>query len=101
MLDLTHKFISKTKWRGPFELELMKNDRNEFYILEINPRMPAWVYLSVGVGQNIPEALVRMAINESVEPFDNYQVGKMFIRYSWDMIVDIKEYQQIATYGVL
>lgn len=101
MIKLTDHFIKATNWRGPFELELMKNEKNEFSLLEINPRIPAWVYLAVGVGQNIPEAIVRQALGETVEPFKSYEVGKMFIRYSWDMIVDLKEYQQISTYGEL
>ena len=99
MLKLTDHFIRSTKWRGPFELELMKDEKNEFSLLEINPRIPAWVYLAIGVGQNIPEAIVSLALGEKVEPFKSYEVGKMFIRYSWDMIVDLKEYQQISTYG--
>lgn len=101
MLKLTDHFIKSTKWRGPFELELMKDEKNEFSLLEINPRIPAWVYLAVGVGQNIPEALVSLALGDTIEPFKSYEVGKMFIRYSWDMIVDLKEYQQISTYGEL
>jgi len=101
MLELTNSFISQTKWRGGFELELMKDKQNEFYLLEINPRMPAWIYLSVGAGQNIPEALVRLALGEEVPPFTEYKVGKMFVRYAWDMIVDIEEFQQISTSGEL
>jgi carbamoyl-phosphate synthase large subunit len=101
MIALTDQFIKSTRWRGPFELELMKDEKNEFSLLEINPRIPAWVYLAIGVGQNIPEALVRLALGEPIEPFKSYEVGKMFIRYSWDMIVDLKEYQQISTYGEL
>ncbi len=101
MLELTDKFLSQTKWRGGFELELMKNKENEFYLLEINPRMPAWIYLSVGVGQNIPEALVKLALGEKVEPFTSYKVGKMFVRYAWDMIVDMEEFQLISTRGEL
>lgn len=101
MIDLTNHFISQTKWRGGFELELMKDKHGDFYLLEINPRMPAWIYLAVGVGQNIPEALVRLALGENVEPFSEYKVGKMFVRFAWDMIVDIEEFQQISTYGEL
>ena len=101
MIELTHKFVSQTKWRGGFELELMKGQDNEFYLLEINPRIPAWIYLAVGVGQNIPEALVNLAMGEKVEPYTKYDVGKMFIRYAWDMIVDIEEFQQISTAGEL
>jgi carbamoyl-phosphate synthase large subunit len=101
MLDLTDKFISSTKWKGGFELELMKDKESDFYIMEINPRIPAWVYLAVGVGQNIPEALVRLALGMKTEPYRDYDVGKMFVRYSWDMIVDLEEFQQISTYGEL
>jgi carbamoyl-phosphate synthase large subunit len=101
MLKLTDHFIRSTKWCGPFELELMKDDQNEFWLLEINPRIPAWVYLAVGVGQNIPEALVRLALGEKVEPYESFEIGKMFIRYSWDMIVDLKDYQQISVFGEL
>ena len=79
----------------------MKNKDNEFYILEINPRMPAWIYLAVGVGQNIPEALVNLALGREVKAFEKYEVGKMFIRYAYDMIVDLEEFQQISTSGEL
>ena len=101
ILDLTSQFIQKTKWRGAFELELMKDEDNQYILLEINPRIPAWVYLAIGAGQNIPEALARLALGEKIEPFRSYEVGKMFIRYSWDMIVNLKDYQQISTFGEL
>ncbi|HZK07398.1 MAG TPA: ATP-grasp domain-containing protein [Bacteroidales bacterium] len=101
MLALTDKFISGTKWKGGFELELMKNKDNDFYVLEINPRIPAWIYLAVGVGHNIPEALVKLAMGQKVEPLGEYAVGKMFIRYAWDMIVDMEEFQTISTTGEL
>jgi carbamoyl-phosphate synthase large subunit len=101
MLVMTRKFLKNTKWRGGFELELMKNKDGELYLLEINPRLPAWIYLAVGVGQNIPEALVNLAMGEKIKPFDTYDVGKMFIRYAWDMIVDREEFEQISIYGEL
>jgi carbamoyl-phosphate synthase large subunit len=101
LLDLADKFISGTKWRGGFELELIKIRSGDFYLVEVNPRIPAWIYLAVGVGQNIPEALVNLAMGNPVEPFQNYETGKMFIRYSWDMIVDLEEYKTISTSGEL
>ena len=101
MLDLTRKFLRMTHWRGGFELELMKNKDNELYLLEINPRLPAWIYLAVGVGQNIPEAMVNLALGKKVPPFKDYIVGKMFVRYAWDMIVDREEFEQISIYGEL
>jgi predicted ATP-grasp superfamily ATP-dependent carboligase len=81
------------------ELELVRDANNEFYLIEINPRIPAWVYLAVGAGQNIPEALVKLALGMPVEPYTTYDVGKMFIRYSYDMIVDLKEFEALTTKG--
>lgn len=101
MLDLTRSIIKKTKWRGGMELELIKTMDSKYYLIEINPRIPAWVYLAVGAGQNLPEALVKLAMGKKVKPFTRYDIGKMFIRYSWDMIVDLKEFEQLSTIGEL
>jgi carbamoyl-phosphate synthase large subunit len=101
LLEITDKFISSTKWRGGFELEVIKTDDNKYFLLEINPRIPAWVYLAVGSGQNIPEALVNLALGKKVKPYTKFDIGKLFIRYSYDLIVDLKEFEQISTYGEL
>lgn len=101
LLKITHNVVASTKWEGPFELEFMKSEEGEYHLLEINPRFPAWCYLTVGAGQNQIEALVNLAMGKDVKPFENYEVGKMFIRYSYDMIVDMKEFEQISTAGEL
>lgn len=101
LLAITNQFISATKWKGAFELEMMKSSDNKYYLMEINPRIPAWVYLAVGVGQNIPEALANLAMGNKVEPFTSYEVGKLFIRYSYDMIVDRSEFEKISINGEL
>jgi carbamoyl-phosphate synthase large subunit len=90
-----------TKWKGGMELELIRSSTNELYLLEINPRIPAWVYLAVGAGQNIPEALVKLTLGMEVNPFTRYDVGKMFIRYSYDMIVDLELFSRLTTTGEL
>jgi carbamoyl-phosphate synthase large subunit len=101
LLEMTDRIISGSKWRGGMELELMKTQNNEFYLIEINPRIPAWVYLAVGAGQNMPEALVKLALGEEVKPFESYDVGKLFIRYSYDMIIELEEFEKISTLGEL
>ena len=90
LMEMTKKLIKSTKWRGGMELEIIKTAEGEYYLLEINPRFPAWVYLAVGCGQNHPEALVRMALGEKVKPFKKYDIGKMFVRYSYDHDCGIK-----------
>jgi carbamoyl-phosphate synthase large subunit len=96
MLDLTYKLIEATRWRGGMELELIRSENNEYYLIEINPRIPAWVYLAVGAGQNIPEALVKLALGLDVKPFMKYEIGKMFIRYSYDLITDMSEFENFS-----
>ncbi len=101
MIKLAKDFVAATKWRGGFEVEIMKTANDELYIMEINPRFPAWIYLSAGAGQNQPASLVKMALGEKVAPMTEYSVGKLFIRYSWDMVVDVSKFQQFTAFGSL
>ncbi|MBN2482096.1 MAG: ATP-grasp domain-containing protein [Bacteroidales bacterium] len=101
MLDITRQLIRDTRWRGGMELEMIKTAAGEYYMIEINPRIPAWVYLAVGAGQNIPEALVKLALGMDVRPYETYEVGKMFIRYSYDLICNLQQFQQFSMDGEL
>ncbi len=95
------RFIKKTKWCGAFELEIIKSSKNgKMYVIEINPRFPAWIYLSAAAGQNQPAALVKMALGRKIKPFAKAcKAGTMFIRYSWDLITHIDEFDKISAYG--
>ncbi len=99
LLSITQNLIRDTHWRGGMELEMIRTSNNDYYLIEINPRVPAWVYLAVGAGQNIPEALVRLTMGEKVEPMTAYEVGKLFIRYSWDLIGDMSDLEKISIHG--
>jgi carbamoyl-phosphate synthase large subunit len=101
MLDLTDHIISSTSWRGGMELELIKSESNDFYLIEINPRIPAWVYLAAGAGQNIPEALAMLAFGMETVPFKDYRKGVIFVRYSFDLITDIHEFEKLSVKGEL
>ncbi len=101
LMNMTRKLIKSTKWRGGMELEIIKTSEGDYYLIEINPRFPAWVYLAVGCGQNHPEALIKLALGKKVEPFKKYDIGKLFVRYSWDMIVNLDEFEKISTLGEL
>lgn len=101
LLKITRSIIKRTNWRGGMELEMIKTKENEYYLIEINPRLPAWVYLAVGAGQNLPESLVKLALDIPVEPFKKYETGKLFIRYSYDLLCDIKEFEKLTHYAEL
>lgn len=100
-IDLAKKFVKVTRWRGGCELEVMQTADGKSYIMEVNPRFPAWIYLTAASGQNQPASLVKMAMGEKVEPFTEYEVGKIFVRYSWDLITDIGEFLKISGIGEL
>jgi len=100
-IELARKFVSITKWRGGCELEVMQSPEGVSYIMEVNPRFPAWIYLTAAAGQNQPAALVKMALGEKITPYEDYEVGKIFIRYAWDLITDIREFQKISGTGEL
>ncbi len=100
-VDIAKKFAQATCWKGGFEMEIIKNEQNELYVIEINPRFPAWIYLTVAAGQNQPEMLCDLIWGKPVSTATSYQSGKMFIRYAWDNIVDVAEFQKIAAFGEL
>ncbi len=102
LIGLARKTIEKLRWRSGIELEFVKTkDTGEYYLLEINPRFPAWVYLATAAGQNLPYALVKLALGESVQPFSAYEVGKIFVRYSWDLITTMSQFEKLAVAGEL
>jgi carbamoyl-phosphate synthase large subunit len=101
LIETAEKFVKASKWRGGCELEIILTSDGKPFILEVNPRFPAWIYLTAAAGQNQPANLVRLALGHDVEKMDSYETGKLFIRYSWDMIVDISEFHKVSGTGEL
>jgi len=88
-------------WRGPCELEVMRGDDGKLYLIEINPRFPAWVYLSVGAGRNLPWAAVQLALGEPVAPMPPAAAGVMFLRHSRDEILSLADFAALTVHGEL
>lgn len=101
LIELARRFATASQWRGPFELELLRTASGEVFVLEINPRFPAWVYLAAAAGHNQPATLLRLAMGEPVAPFGPVAAGKLFVRYAWDLVTDYTDFQQIAGLGEL
>jgi len=93
------KLIKEINWRGPLEVEVLKDNTGRYHLLEINPRFPAWIYLSHGVGRNLPLALIALANNETPAEFAEVQAGIMFIRYAQELIVPINEFEKFIVSG--
>ena len=98
MLTAVAEFIRVFKWRGPFELECIVNG-DEVFLIEINPRFPAWSYFATGVGINLPSRLVRRAFDLPVVPVPDYEAGKLFVRYTYELVTDMSAFQKAITKG--
>jgi len=100
MLNAARKFIEKFGWKGAFELECIVDlKNNKIYLIEINPRFPAWSYFSTAVGVNIASNIVRKAFDMPVNVVEDYPVGKLYIRYTDDFVVDMDTFQRLITLG--
>ena len=94
--EFARKIISILKWRGPCELEIMRGFDGTHYLIEINPRFPAWVRLAEGSGQNQPAAVVLKALDKEVEELPACKTGTMFVRHAEDIIADISVMGEVS-----
>lgn len=100
LLEASRALVSATHWRGPLEVEVMIDEEGRYQLIEINPRFPAWIYLSAGVGRNLPEALVRLAAGEQPDEFADVAPGTLFVRYAQEAIVPLSMYESVVMRGV-
>jgi len=98
LLNAASNFVKEFKWRGAFELECIVS-KDDIYLIEINPRFPAWVYFATGVGINLPARLLKAALGLPVEGKNEYSAGKLYVRYTYDIVTDMSIFQSIVTKG--
>ena len=92
--------MARLKWRGPCELETIKsNSDGSYYLIELNPRFPAWCFLSVAAGQNLPWYVAQLALGKTVEKAPPYDIGVMFLRHSIDMVYPLEMFEAMTTLG--
>ncbi len=96
LMRVAKEFVKATNWRGPFELECM-SDSKDVYMIEINPRFPAWVNFATSVGVNLPEMVVRLANGEKVQSKLEFPIGKMYVRYVQEKVVDFSDFMNLMS----
>ncbi len=99
LLTAAETFLRETKWRGAFELECIAGQDGTIYLIEINPRFPAWTYFATGVGINLPSRLVRAALGLPNSDISSYPTGKLFMRYTYEIVTDAMPLQTLITTG--
>lgn len=98
---LTDAFMAETRWRGPCEIVLVRDEETGYRVTAIHPRFPSWVYLAAGAGTNLPLALVYLAAGGPTPVMGTYRVGTMFVRTAVDQIADLETVCAISMEGEL
>ena len=96
LFEASKKFVESIGWRGAFEFEAM-SDGKDIYLIEINPRFPAWVHFSTMLGVNLPEMMIKLINGEKVEKKYNYPLEKMYIRYVEEAVADFKDFTTLIS----
>ena len=99
LAEVTAAFVKATSWRGPFEIEAMRDTDGRYHLIEINPRFPAWCFLSTAAGMNLCWAVAELAAGRPVPAFDDYKVGTMFVRIAIDQVANFADFQHMVTLG--
>lgn len=55
------KVIKKINWTGGAELEMVRDAGGQLWLLEMNPRFPAWIHGATLTGYNMPALLIEGA----------------------------------------
>ena len=94
LMQIAKDFVAHTKWKGPFELECIVN-MNQVYMIEINPRFPAWVYFATEIGVNLPQMIVDIMQGKEIQPQTQYPQNKMYVRFTGEMVTDMSDFMKL------
>ncbi len=99
LLAMAEAFLQHSQWRGAFELECIVDRDGQIYLIEINPRFPAWIYFPTAVGVNLPARMVQAALGLPLPPLPTYEAGKLLMRYTYEIVTDSTPLQTLVTLG--
>jgi len=99
LYDASAALIRAINWRGPLEVEVMRDRQGRYQLIEINPRFPAWIYLSAGVGRNLPLMLLQLILGQQVTDPPAARPGVLFIRHAIENIVSQDDFEAVIMNG--
>ena len=99
LIDAARRVVQTLHWRGGCEIELLRERRGHIHLIEVNPRFPAWVYLATAAGVNLPLGLLRLALGESLLPFDKARAGILYVRHAAETTGTLEEMDALMTRG--
>jgi diaminopimelate decarboxylase len=60
--------VRELRWTGGAELEMVRDTSGQLWMIECNPRFPAWIHGATIAGRNLPALLVERASGEKARP---------------------------------
>lgn len=99
LLGIARRVVGELGWRGGCEVEMLRGKDGTPYLIEVNPRFPAWVYLATAAGVNLPLALVHLAQGRALPPAADYRAGVFYVRHASEAIGDLDDIEALMTYG--
>jgi carbamoyl-phosphate synthase large subunit len=100
LLEVTRRIVRGLMWRGGCEMELLRGAKDgRLYLIEVNPRFPAWVYLATAAGRNLPLGLVKLALGEPLPAYGPYNVGVSMVRHAVEAIGHLSDMEALLSKG--
>ena len=96
LMSIAKDFAKQTGWKGPFELECIVS-MNNVYLIEINPRFPAWVYFATEIGINLPKMVVDIMQEKDIKPQLEYPQNKMYVRFVDELVTDFTDFMKLLS----
>jgi len=78
ILDPLQKIVKELNWTGGAELEMIRDANGMLWLIEWNPRFPAWIYGATIAGHNLPALLIECASGMPAQK--NLEANKEFTR---------------------
>lgn len=89
--DVVSEAVRQMKWTGGGEFELIRDEADQYFLMEFNPRFPAWIYGSTIAGINLPALMVGEA-SGSAAPLPRGHITAEFTR----IVMEIPVLSEIA-----
>jgi diaminopimelate decarboxylase len=67
-MEPLRQMVRDTNWTGGGELEMVRDASDQLWLIEMNPRFPAWVHGATIAGHNLPALLVQAASGVAARP---------------------------------
>jgi diaminopimelate decarboxylase len=67
-LEPLRQMVRDTNWTGGGEFEMVRDASDQLWLIEMNPRFPAWVHGATIAGHNLPALLVQAASGVAAQP---------------------------------